>query len=229
MGAEVAAPAAAREKISSSDQIVHEILRGLYQGRFVPGQKLTEVELSQRFAVGRGTVREALKRLAAEGIVTVSLHRGASIRSLSRSEARDLLEVIEVLATLAARYAAERLTSPSDVKTLQDALKTLTVADLEQNSFEFGRLRDRFYRQLAQISDNQELARLMPTVQAHVIRVQFHAAYGADGDKERAKDYRAIISAILDRDPAKAERAMRRHVHRTAELIEALPDGAFAG
>lgn len=201
-------------------------MRGLYQGRYVPGQKLTEADLARRFGVGRGSVREALKRLAAEGIVTVSLHRGASIRALSRQEARDVLEVVEALAVLAARRAAERL-DVSKAKTLHDMLEALTVAASAPESFEFGRLRDRFYRQLAHISGNEELARLMPAVQTHILRVQFRAS-GPDADNTRVQDYQAIIEAVLANDGAKAERAMRQHVRRTAQIIDTLPDEAFA-
>lgn len=202
-------------------------MRGLYQGRFVPGQRLTEAELTQRFGVGRGTVREALKRLAADGIVVVSLHRGANIRTLTRAEARHALEVIETLAALAARLAAERLSSPSDIRSLREANTALTAGKSDPNSFEYGRLRDRFYRQLAQISGNQELAQLMPTVQAHLLRVQFRAAYGMEAERRRAKDYSTIVEAVLAKDGAKAERAMRQHIRRTGQLIESLPDNVF--
>lgn len=214
-------------RVSSSDQIVQEILRGLYQGRYVPGQKLTESDLTTRFGVGRGSVREALKRLEAEGVVTVSLHRGARIRALSRKEALDALEVIEALAAVAAHRAAERLNAPADIRMLREALKTLTVANTDIGSFEFARLRNRFYRLLAQISGNGELARLLSTVQAHLIRVQFRAAYGADADRDRVADYRRIIEAVLDKEPARAERAMRKHVRSTADAIDRLPEEAF--
>ena len=92
--------------LSSPDTIVNEILRGLYSGRYVPGQRLIEADLTREYKVSRGSIREALKRLAAEGVVSLNLHRGAYIRLLSRSEVRELLAVIEVLTGLAARLAA---------------------------------------------------------------------------------------------------------------------------
>jgi DNA-binding GntR family transcriptional regulator len=214
-------------RVSSSGQIVREILRGLYQGRYVPGQKLTEADLTRRFGVGRGSVREALQRLAAEGVVTVSLHRGASIRALTRQEALDILEVIEALAALAARRAAERIDSPDHVKLLLDALTTLSDAVSTADSFELGRLRNGFYRQLAQLSGNRELLRLIPTVQVHLIRIQFRAAYGTDAEERGVTDYQRIVEAVLLKDGTKAERAMRQHVRRIARSIEALPDDNF--
>lgn len=214
-------------RLSSSDQLVLEIMRGLYQGRFVPGQKLTEVEITERFGVGRSTVREAFRRLAAEGIVSINLHRGANIRSLSREDARDVLEVIEALASLAARRAAERLSAAEDIKALRGALKALTTAAADRDSFEFGRLRGRFYRLVAQVSGNKELARMLPTVQAHLIRVQFRSVYQPNAQGSPLNDYRGIVEAILAKDPAGAERAMRQHIRTIARLIDKLNDDAF--
>ena len=151
-------PATAAEKLSSADPIVAEILRGLYDGRYVAGQKLTESDLTRRFGVGRSSVREALRRLAAEGIVTVSLHRGASIRLLSRQDVRDVLEVIEALSGLSARLAAVRVSRPEDEQALRETLASMSDLSRRGDPFEFARMRNRFYRQLAQMSGNRELA-----------------------------------------------------------------------
>ena len=78
---------------SSPELIFREIVQGLYNGTYVPGQRLVEVDLTQRWGVSRGTVREALNRLAAEGIVVLNRHRGAAIRVLNRAEMQDILAV----------------------------------------------------------------------------------------------------------------------------------------
>jgi len=64
--------------------VVDAIVSGIRLGRFVPGQKLVEADLTESIGVSRGPVREALKRLAAEGIVSLTRHRGAYIRVLTR-------------------------------------------------------------------------------------------------------------------------------------------------
>lgn len=213
--------------LSSADTVVAEIMRALYDGRFVAGQKLTEAELTVRFGVGRSTIREALKRLAAEGVVTLNLHRGANIRELTRTDVRDILEVVASLAGLSARLAAERWGGHEEVA-LHQTLASLKILDREGDAFELARMRNRFYRMLAQIAGNRELSRLIPLVQAHLVRVQFRAAYANRGDFEQIQDYARIVEAVLKRDGALAERLMRKHVLRVAELIEQLPDRFFA-
>lgn len=213
---------------STADQIVLAVVRGLYEGSYVPGQKLIEPDLMRQYGVARSTVREALRRLAAEGLVTLSLYRGARIRSLTRHNVRDMLEVLAALAGLAARLAAERIASKEDEKLLRNALSRLSTLAEADAPFEFARQRNRLYRQLAQISGNAELARLVPLLQTNLIRVQFPNAYTSGSEKKMLQDYSTIIGAVLKHDGDRAERAIRNHIRDTAEAIEKLPDHQFA-
>src|SRR6267143_6057203 len=95
------------ERASFPDIVVNAIIRGVHAGRLVPGQRLVEADLTRNLGVSRGPVREALKRLAAEGVVTLNRHRGAYLRVLTRAEVYETLVVLEVLTGLMARLAAE--------------------------------------------------------------------------------------------------------------------------
>ena len=211
----------------SADQIASEILRGLYEGRYVAGQKLTESVLTKRFSVGRGTVREALRRLTAEGVVTWSLHRGASIRILSRQEAREALEAIEALTGMSARLAATRLSKAEDRKNLEQTLQSLKKLATSGDAYEFARTRNRFYRQLSHVARNQELTRLLAATQFHLLRVQLRSAYDLQAERSRLADYEKIVAAVLANDGKKAEKAMARHIRAIADVIDQLDDRHF--
>ena len=73
------------DAVSAVDQVMEAVKDGIRQARYVPGQRLVEPDMMRDFAVSRGTVREALRRLAAEGFVQIELYRGASIRKMSRA------------------------------------------------------------------------------------------------------------------------------------------------
>lgn len=212
--------------MSSPDYIVSEIVRGLYAGRFVPGQRLIEADLTREFKVSRGSIREALKRLAAEGVVSLNLHRGAYIRALSRSEVSEVLAVMEVLTGLAARLAAERVDDEGNRARMREAMADLAAA-ARGDFFEFVRARNRFYRALMRIGSNRELSRLLPSMQVHLVRTQFRP-YSAVPEEQRLEEYERIAEAVLAGDPAAAEAATRRHVRNTCELIQRLPDDVFA-
>lgn len=204
---------------SGPETIVRDILHGLSEGRFAPGQRLIEPDLMARYGVGRSTVREALGRLAAGGVVTQAPHRGAQIRLLTRRATRDLLRVAEMLMGLAARQAAEAVGGGADPEPLARAAELYAAANPDNES----RARARYYRALIVLSGNTELERLLPAVQVHLIRAQLRAAR-ATAHEERA----ALVAAIRAARPDAAEAAARAPTARLIASLDAMPDAAFA-
>jgi DNA-binding GntR family transcriptional regulator len=214
-------------ELSSPMRIVRSVLEGLYQGRYVPGQRLAEADLIRDFQVSRGSVREALNRLEAEGVIELARNRGAYIRALSRSDARDALAIVEVVIGLAARLAAERIKSTDSRELLEASLSRLLDAPKRSDLLAFVKARNGFYRALVKIGANRELARMLPGMQVHLLRVQFRRFLDAE-DAIGASDYRRIAEAVLDGNGALAEREARRHIRNVTAAITSLPDDAFA-
>ena len=216
-------------KTDGSPGVVYRgIVDGLYRGRYVPGQRLVEADLTRDFEVGRGSVREALSRLAAEGLVSMNLHRSATIRSLSRAETRDLVALLEVLNGFAARLAAERIEEGANRKQMAEAYSTLADPETQRDFLHFARARNTFYKTMVAIGANHELARLMPRTNVDLIRVQFRA-YATVDDDLRMEDYRGIYDAIAEGQGRKAETAAKNHIRRLGDAIDKLPDAAFTG
>ena len=117
------AEAAERAKMTSPDRVVDSILRAIRAGAYVPGQRLIEADLTRDYQVSRGPVREALKRLAAEGVLTLTRHRGAYVRALSRSEVNDSLMMLEVLVGLMAKLAAKRISENDNANRMREAFE----------------------------------------------------------------------------------------------------------
>ncbi len=206
---------------SSTDGVVRDILHGLSDGRYVPGQRLVEPDLMQAYGVGRSTVREALGRLSAGGVVEQMPHRGARIRRLDRRAAHDLLRVTEALLGLAAREAAEAVARGADATGFAAAAEAMAHATPETEA----RIRARYYRDLVALGGNGELRRLLPALQIHLIRAQLRPLRQAD----LAEEARAgVVAAILAGDPAEAEARARAHVARLTAALPAMPDAAFS-
>ncbi len=207
--------------LSSTDAVVRDILHGLSDGRYVPGQRLVEPDLMQAYGVGRSTVREALGRLAAGGVVEQMPHRGARIRRLDRRAAGDLLRVTEALLGLAAREAAEAVAGGADPGNLVEAAASLAHATPETEA----RARARYYRELVRLGGNGELRRLLPALQIHLIRAQLRPLRQDDmAEDERA----AMVAAIVAGRPDAAEARARAHLARLIAALPAMPDSAFA-
>lgn len=226
MGTAAAKPAAAEQPapLSSPDLIFREVVQGLYAGAYVPGQRLVESDLTQRWGVSRGTVREALNRLAAEGIVVLSRHRGAAIRVLERSEMQDLLAVLEMMIGMSARLAANRIDQDANRPQFLESFEALLAFRSRPDSFELLKARNRFYRTLAAAGGNKELQRLLGRMHVHLLRVQLRALH--EGlVTERFEDYARIGDAVLAGDARRAELAARRHVRALGEVLDSVPAG----
>jgi len=214
----------AEDGLSSSDRIVKSILKGLYEGRFVAGQRLVEPDLVSQYEVSRSTVREAIKRLAAMGVVEASLNRGARIRQLSKDEARNVLRIIEVIVGLAARLAAENIADPEGRALVEQALADLIAASKQADRYEFVRQRNRFNRTLARVSKNPELEHLLANMQVHLVRNRLVMQ-----PEDRARSYAAIGAAVLAGDAEAAERNARAHVRRVIDMLDEVYVPAFIG
>jgi DNA-binding GntR family transcriptional regulator len=203
---------------SPREHIVRDIIGGLYEGRYVPGQRLVEADLTRQYDASRGPVREALNWLSAHGIVSLTLQRGAQVRRLSKQEALDVLVVVEPLVGLAARLAATHIGTPKAPALLKGALADLLRFDPSSGSPDHAYARDHFYGTLIRIGGNQELRRIMPRVLIHLVRVQYRAAL-KPVDETRHADYREIVREVLRGRPNAAQRVARTHIVKTLAAV----------
>ncbi|MGH1356429.1 MAG: GntR family transcriptional regulator [Thalassovita sp.] len=206
----------AQKTLSSADTLARDIVRGLYEGQFTAGQRLVEPDLMERFGVSRSTVREAIQKLTAQGLVETHLNRGARIRELTLQQARNIVLILEQLLALAARQAAENIDAPGSREQLEAALAPFGTKAPPQDKFEFARMRNRFNRTLARIGGNDELAALLSNINAHMIG---HRMNMAAEDKRQV--YCRIGTAILEGNAALAERRVRAHLHGYLDLLAA--------
>lgn len=210
------APSLAEAAESASDAVFFGIMNGLESQRFVPGQRLVEADLAAQFGVGRNSVREALQRLAAEGIVELLRHRGAAIRSLSLQETMDVLDVAERMNGLLARSAARAVAAGQPGLSVTRALQQLGAADRAQDADAFARARRGFYRALLDTGASRELRRLFPSIHMPIVYAQQRLA---SLQKLRLRDYRAIGQAVAQGEEDAADEAGMAHVRHVREEI----------
>ena len=214
-------------RVSSPDRVVEAITDGIRAGRFVPGQRLIEADLTHNLKVSRGPVREALKRLSAEGIVTLTLHRGAYIRALQREESKKILMVLEVLTGLAAQLAASEIENDGNKRRMREAYEHLKQIHESGGVVSYLDERRNFYDTVIEIGGNEQVARILPTMQIHLLRMQFRSYWSPEENAGRFHDYLLITQAIIEGDAKKAEKQMRMHIRRVRQGIDSLPDKAF--
>jgi DNA-binding GntR family transcriptional regulator len=214
-------------QIGSSDFVAYQIVQGMYSGRYVAGQRLVESTLTREFNVSRGSVREALRRLAAEGVVSIAMHTGACIRSFTKSEVLDVLRVFEVLLTLAATQGARRAAAGAATDNITRALAELAAVRKDADYFVLVGRQNAVYRALVEMSGNREIARTIPALNMHFIRNHYRALSPRVGI-ERLAEFRKICDAIRAGDVRGAASAARDHVRKATALLAELPAEAFA-
>ncbi len=206
-------PAASRREQSSPDQVAETLRDGVRSGRYVPGQRLVEADLTAELKLSRGPIREALKLLAAEGIIELHRHRVA---------------IQESLTGLAARLAAERIHEVDHRARFKQAYSALMSAYKSRDGSGVLDARVRFYAELVALGGNVELTRFVPIPQTNLLRAQFERHLPASERAKRRQDYPTIARLILAGKGGAAETAMRKHIRHTRQAINALPDAVFA-
>ncbi|WP_158970793.1 GntR family transcriptional regulator [Chachezhania sediminis] len=223
----VTAKTAKKVTQSSPDIVFDAIIMGICRGSLVPGQRLVEADLTESLGVSRGPVREALKRLAAEGIVTLNQNRGAFVRALNRKDANDLLQVLEVNCALGAELATRKIAAGYMREEFQDIADKLMAFEERGDSQAFIECRREFYDVLFLASDNMELHRIIPQMNIHLLRLQFQTRISDRDRRKQFDEYRAVVSAILGGEARRAARLMAIHIRRTRLSISRMSDDAF--
>lgn len=207
---------AAEHPESAADTVFHGIVQGLAEQRLVPGQRLVEVDLAAQFGVSRASVREALQRLAAQGLVELFRNKGAAIRTLSAQETLDVLDVAERMTGLLARSAARAVATGAPRAPIDEALARLHAADAGADADAFASARRGMYRALLATSGSRELRRLLPSIHMPIVYAQHRPA---TLQQVRMRDYQAMCQAVLAGDEEAADRAGMDHVRHVRAAI----------
>jgi DNA-binding GntR family transcriptional regulator len=215
--------------LTGTQRAVVALRDGIRTGRYVPGQRLVEVDLVNDLGVGRNSLREAFSRLASEGLIVVEPHRGASIRKRNRTEVAQLYDISEVLEGLAARNAAENISRPGNA----ELLKSFVERQAESVSISAHQQVDAaadLHEVILRMSDNPRLIELganmhILTFSLQLRQSQLAADHPLSGHS--LAEHRDIVDAILTADPQHAEEVMRRHIRNGKQRLIALPDNMF--
>jgi DNA-binding GntR family transcriptional regulator len=213
--------AAARRTVTTAvDSVIEAITEGVKDGRYAPGQRLVEADLTRELGVSRGPLREALGRLAAEGIVVNEPYRGAVVRKLTRADVVDLFQIREVLEGEAARLAALSIDDGDHRRRVAASLKTLERFKRRPDTYAYMDENTRFHDLVVELSGNQLLARLIGQLQVHAFRLLFRRLVAeSDAVGDSIREHEAVARAILAGDGRAAEREMRKHVRRSGRMV----------
>lgn len=184
------------------------ILDEVRLGRLLPGDRLRETELADSLGVSRTPVREAIRQLESDGIVTHAPRQGATIRTLDYAEVVELYEMRAVLEGTAARLAA-RAASGVELDELRAINAELATAGSGPEAARLNRL---FHATLLDIAKNRFLGQAMRTLQRALMILGPTTLSDAGRSDAAVGEHAAVLDALDARDGEAAEHAMRAHI-----------------
>nr|WP_170604431.1 GntR family transcriptional regulator [Ruegeria arenilitoris] len=190
------------------------LLDEIRNGALLPGDRLREVELSNRIGVSRTPVREAIRNLEADGLVSHIPRLGATVRKLEYAEVMELYEMRAVLEGTAARLAA-RAASEVEMSELAHLNEQLAQAGTGPEATRINRV---FHDTLLDAAKNRFLSKSMLSLQKALLILGPSQLLDSERAEEAVTEHRRVMSALLERDGAAAEAEMRAHI-QTAQRI----------
>jgi DNA-binding GntR family transcriptional regulator len=187
----------------------------ILNGELLPGQRLVEGRLSEQLGVSRMPVREALRALAAEGIVTIEPRRGASVTSFTEEQIREMVEVRATLEGLNAKLAARRH-DPAQIAALERILEAGSQLSSEDDLMRISALNLDFHDALGDVAANSVLRDIMRSLRDRTALI--FTINNRDRMHQTWQEHAAILRAVVAGDAELASLLATRHVYSAAQL-----------
>ena len=218
MPSEQPAPSRAIKRPTLAVQLVEQLRQLIFDGDLEPGSRLQEAELSQRFGVSRTPLREALKLLTAEGLITIQPNRGATVTQLSLTELAETFPVMGVLEALAGELAATHASDTDLIELRQLHDEIVHQYEIQDLKFYFA-ANQRFHERLVEAAHNDTLASHYHQLAGRVRRARYRANLSLARWAQSVDEHEQIIAALEDRDGLALSRILRAHIDHKFETV----------
>ncbi|ODU60021.1 MAG: GntR family transcriptional regulator [Comamonadaceae bacterium SCN 68-20] len=190
------------------EQVAEQLRQRIFRRELEPGGWIDELKIAEEFGISRTPLREALKVLAAEGLVTMKVRRGAYVTEMSEKDLRDVYHLLSLLESDAAGVVASRATD-AQLQALQALHDELAACTHDREKF-FA-VNERFHLQLLALADNRWRDQMVTDLRK-VMKLNRHNSLLKQGRIEDSlAEHDAIMAALRARDAAAAAQTMQAH------------------
>jgi len=198
---------------------VAELLRQrIFKRELEPGSWIDELKIAEDYGISRTPLREALKVLAAEGLVTMKVRRGAYVTEVNEKDLADVYHLLSLLESDAAGVVASQAT-PAQLRELQalhDELEA-SARPPKQDRERFFEINERFHMRLLEIADNRWRDQMVADLRKVMKLNRHHSLFKSGRIEESLAEHRAIMTALLAHDAPVATQAMQAHFRNGLE------------
>ncbi len=193
-----------------------DIRRRILDGEFIPSSPISEYQLAAELKISRTPVREALKRLAEEGLVWTIPNKGTFIAELSANDIMEIYQVREGLEGMAALIAAERM-SEKDIQLLEKEITLLNKLKFTGRVDEIFQCDVRLHKLIIESTQNIRLGKILATLDDQMHRVRIFFSQTPDWLQAVIQDHATLVEKIKARDGRGAEKAMVQHLRSSCD------------
>ncbi len=201
------------------EEVADQLRSRIFAHELTPGTWIDEQSLAKEFGISRTPLREAVKVLAAEGLITMKLRRGAYVTEVNRGDLEQIFTILSLLEGEAAKEAAVKA-NERDLNELDDMHLRLEKAAADRNLEQFFEINVRFHERIIAIANNPWMSGVIADLRK-VLNLQRKDSLSRTGRMQSSlAEHREILKALLKRDPRTAEQAMRTHLARGLEAAK---------
>lgn len=199
------------EYLPLRDVVFKTLRQAILKGELEPGERLMEIQLAERLGVSRTPIREAIRKLELEGLVSMTPRKGAEVAKISESNLRDVLEVRRSLEELAIDLACQRM-MPEELEELKAAQENFRLAIKSGDAMEIAQADEAYHDIIYHSTKNEKLVQILNNLREQMYR--YRLEYIKDEDKRQVLqvEHEHILKALSLRHVQEARQAVREHI-----------------
>lgn len=212
-------PKEVTDRFSLRGRVFHKIREDILSGRYREHEELKEATLGEELGVSRTPVREALRQLELEGLVTIVPNKGAYVTGITPKDIRDIYTIRSYLEGLCARWATEHITE----KQLDELEEIVYLAEYNARKEKHEQLFEqdgRFHRILYEASGSKILIHVLSDFHNYVQQIRKTAYTSGDRSIRSVEEHKQILNAIRDKDADRAEQLANAHMCKVIENMQ---------
>ena len=201
-------------------EVIYEYLRdSILSGEFKNGEHLKERELAKKFGISTTPLKEALRRLEQEGLVTTHARRGSFVSEGIMNSIEEINLARSALEGVAARIATLKITE-DEINNLERIVRQMEECTKLKDKESLIRLNEIFHKSIMQAAKNSYILRQIEAIRGFDRFVRQKALSYTDEIERAYKEHKLIFDKMVVRDPDGAEQAMLNHIRRTSDMIK---------
>ena len=200
------------------DVVFNTLRQAILTGELKPGERLMEIHLANRLGVSRTPIREAIRKLELEGLVTMIPRRGAEVAQITEKSMKDVLEVRRTLDALSAELACERISSEEE-EALKKACQNFEEAVKTKDAKIIAKADVALHDIIAAATGNQRLIQLINNLAEQMYRYRFEYIKDASQHERIIKEHRIIYESIVKKDKVAASEMAKLHIDNQEKAV----------